>query len=495
LTAYHGRRVRWITLAAAALTVTAAAAALARPAGAVARLTAVRAAAAAAATTVPPAGTAAGAGRGRARQSPVRHVVVLYLENHSFDSLLGYWCDDHPRRCPKGGMPSSVTLSNGAVVHPGVAPDVVPNVSHGVRAQRSAIDGGKMDGWQKVPGCHPAQHYRCISGYKPSQVPNLVSLANRFAISDATFSMADSPSWGGHLYAAMSNLDGFAGGNPKKAAGVPAGPGWGCNSSKVTPWSPSLGSKTQMVPSCIPDPALSLPFGGAFRKTPVHYAPSIMDRLGAAGLSWRIYGEPAPERGGGYIWDICPSIAECLDTSQHSDNLPAAQFAGDARAGNLAAFSIVTPGGKDALNSEHNGFSMTAGDNWLGRVASAVMNGPDWNSTVLFITWDDCGCFYDQVAPGVNPDGTGQGPRVPLVVVSPFARHAFTDSKPATFASILAYTEQTFGLSPLSANDAKAYPFTSIFNYSQRPLRPVAMVTRPVPKTDHIKYWEARQDT
>jgi phospholipase C len=483
LTAHHGRRVRWIVLGAAALAVTAAAAPP-LSAGAAPRAAAVRAAAS----------VVAQPRVGRAKQSPVKHIVVLYLENHTFDSLLGYWCDDHPRRCPKGGMPSSVTLSNGAVVRPSVSPDVVPNVTHGVHAQQSAIDGGKMDGWWKIYGCHPP-HYRCISGYKPSQIPNLTSLANKFAISDATFSMADSPSWGGHLYAAMSNLDGFTGDIPKKAPGVALGPGWGCNSNRITPWSPALGAKTQKVPSCIPDPALKLPHGGAFRKTPVHYAPSIMDRLGAAGLSWRIYGEPEPQSGRGYIWDICPSIAQCLDTSQHNDNLPASQFVPDARAGNLAAFSIVTPGGKEALNSEHNGFSMTAGDDWLGRVASAVMNGPEWKSTVLFITWDDCGCFYDQVPPGVNPDGTGQGPRVPLVVVSPFARHAFTDSKQATFNSILAYAEKTFGLPSLSVDDAKAYPFTGIFNYSQRPLRPVAMVTRPVPKTDHIKYWEARQDT
>jgi phospholipase C len=114
---------------------------------------------------------------------------------------------------------------------------------------------------------------------------------------------------------------------------------------------------------------------------------------------------------------------------------------------------------------------------------------------VLFITWDDCGCFYDQVPPGVNADGTGQGPRVPLVIVSPYARHAFTDSTPATFASILAYTEQNFGLAPLSENDAQAYPFRNAFNYRQHPLRPAGMVWRPVPKGDHIKYWEARQGT
>src|SRR6202035_4286442 len=88
----------------------------------------------------------------QAQATPIRHVVVIYLENHSFDSLLGYWCDRHPGRCPDGGMPSSVLLSNGAVVTPGTDPDTVPNVNHSVASQVAAIDGGKMDGWQNIPG-------------------------------------------------------------------------------------------------------------------------------------------------------------------------------------------------------------------------------------------------------------------------------------------------------------------------------------------------------
>jgi phospholipase C len=87
-----------------------------------------------------------------AQPSPVQHVVVLYLENHTFDSLLGYWCDDNPGRCPDGGMPSRVTLSDGTVVTPTVSPDMVPAVSHSVASQQAAIDGGKMDGWQCGPG-------------------------------------------------------------------------------------------------------------------------------------------------------------------------------------------------------------------------------------------------------------------------------------------------------------------------------------------------------
>jgi hypothetical protein len=171
-------------------------------------------------------------------------------------------------------------------------------------------------------------------------------------------------------------------------------------------------------------------------------------------------------------------------------------FVHAAQAGRLPNFALVTPGGVDAKLSEHNGLSMTAGDDWLGQIASAVMNGPQWRSTVLFITWDDCGCFYDQVPPGINPDGTPQGPRSPLIIVSPYARRAYTDTTVATFAGILAYTEHTFGLTPLGVNDQKAYAFSNAFNYNQAPLPPVRMVYRPWPKDAyHINVKAVEQDT
>jgi len=419
-------------------------------------------------------------GTANAQPTPIRHIVVLYLENHSFDNVLGYWCRVNKSRCPDGGMPTSVRLSDGTVVTPSVMPDIVPGVSHTVAAQQAAIDGGKMDGWQLVPGCGARTGYACIGGYTPGQLPNLTALADRFAISDRTFSMADSPSWGGHLYAVMASLDGFKGDNPNPAPGVPPGPGWGCDSMKITPWK-APGGSYRLVPSCVPDFSLSLPNGGAFEPTPVKYAPTILDRLQSAGFSWQIYGEPKPA-GGGYGWDVCPSFAECLYTHQKTNNVASSTFVRVAQTGRLPNFTLVTPGGVDAKLSEHNGLSMTAGDDWLGQIASAVMNGPQWRSTVLFITWDDCGCFYDQVPPGANQDGTPQGPRSPLIIVSPYAKRGYTDTTAATFAGILAYTEHTFGLNALSVNDQKAYAFSNAFNYNQAPLPPVRMVYRPWPK-------------
>jgi phospholipase C len=107
-----------------------------------------------------------------------------------------------------------------------------------------------------------------------------------------------------------------------------------------------------------------------------------------------------------------------------------------------------------------------------------VEAGPDWSSTAVFITFDDCGCFYDQVAPPKAPDGTQEGPRVPLIIVSPYAKPGYTDTRSASFASILAYTEKNFGLAPLGVNDAQAYDLSRAFDYSQTPLPPAHMVTR-----------------
>jgi phospholipase C len=427
--------------------------------------------------------------------TPIQHVVVIYLENHSFDNVLGYWCNANPGRCPDGGMPSSVTLSNGTVVTPSVTPDTIPAVNHSVASQLAAmnITNGKplMNGWQNIQSgqCAAATNYQCISGFQPGSIPNLTNLAGQFAISDRTFSMADSPSWGGHLYAVMASTDGFTGDNPVVATGVTPGPGWGCDSNLVAAWRGPLGG-IHMEPSCIPDFNLGLPNGGAFRPTNAAYHASILDELDTAGLSWKIYGQVTPGGGpaaglsGGYSWSICPSLAECLDTSQKNNLVDNSKFFTDAAAGTLPAFSVVTSGGTadgGILSGCHNQFSMTACDNYIGQLVQAVENGPDWSSTAVFITFDDFGGFYDQVPPPLSPDFTQEGPRSPLIIVSPYAKPGFTDTTPATFAGILAYTEHTFGLGALGPNDNYAYPFSNAFNYSQVPLKPARMVQRPLP--------------
>jgi phospholipase C len=411
--------------------------------------------------------------------TPIKHVVVIYQENHSFDEVLGNWCFTISR-CDGYDVTVPVALKGGQHVTLQQSPDIVPGVAHDVKSQATAIDGGLMDGWGQITGCTPTgtAPYGCLTYYSPSQIPNLVSLANKFVVADQTFSMADSPSWGGHVYAVAATNDHFTGDNPSIPRPTPpgyvAGPGWGCDSNKVTPWiNPSTGVRS-MEPSCIPDPALGIANGGAFAPTKAQYVPTIMDRLDTAGLSWRLY--TAPSTDPDYIWAVCPSFAECLDTGQAQNMIDTSKILNDAGAGTLPSYSLVLDGtGAQANVVQHNSMSMAVGDSWIGQVVSALENGPEWDSTAIFITYDDCGCFYDHVSPGVNPDGTAQGTRVPMVIVSPYARAGYTDSTPATFASILAYVEQTFGLAPLGVNDAAAYPYTNSFDYSQTPLAGVRM--------------------
>ncbi|MFI5286997.1 MAG: alkaline phosphatase family protein [Candidatus Dormibacteria bacterium] len=415
--------------------------------------------------------------------SPIKHVVVLYMENHSFDNVLGDWCFINSR-CNGYDVTKPVTLKGGTQRTLQQAPDVIPEVAHSVASQVTGIDGGLMDGWEGVNGCGATSTlagsipYGCLTYYAPSQIPNLAALANKFVVSDETFSMADSPSWGGHVYAVAASTDQFTGDNPSTPKPAPTGyvkgPGWGCDSNMVTPWIDPSTKVLHMLPSCIPDTSLGLSNGGAFEPTTAQYVPTIMDRLEGAGLSWRLY--TAPSDGGGYIWAVCPSFAECLDTRQAQNMVPLQQVLSDAASGSLQSYSLVL-GGAGAYGNlvQHNGMSMAAGDSWIGQVVSAIENGPDWDSTAIFITYDDCGCFYDHVAPGVNPDGTPQGTRMPMVIVSPYAKAGYTDSTTATFASILAYVEQTFGLAPLSANDAAAYPYTNSFDNSQTPLTGISM--------------------
>ena len=100
----------------------------------------------------------------------------------------------------------------------------------------------------------------------------------------------------------------------------------------------------------------------------------------------------------------------------------------------------------------------------------AVEAGPQWSSTAIFVTYDDCGCFYDHVPPGYNPNGFRQGVRVPMVIASPYAKVAYTDSHTASFASVLRFTEETFGLPALGINDLHAYDYANSFDFSQQPL-------------------------
>jgi phospholipase C len=401
--------------------------------------------------------------------NPIRHVVIFFQENHSFDNVLGWLCATTTRATPCDGATTGL-LAGGSTTPLSQPPDVIPSGVYNPVSQATAIDAGRMDGFSRLGTCRgPA--YACYSAYRPAQIPNLAALATKFTVSDRTFELSPVPSWPAHMELVAATLDGFVGTDPvynsnQSPPPPPQGPGWGCDANEDAGWSAPGSSVVTQQPSCVPDPSLdpgAHPNGGAYRSTPVQHVDTMMDRLDAAGLTWRLYTSNR-------IWSICPTFADCLYTSQNAGMVPDSQFLTDAQNGRLPSFSVLLPSsGSGAPTSQHNGTSMSVGDNWIGQAVSAVENGPDWSSTVIFITYDDNGGFYDHVPPPSSETGI----RVPLVIVSPWAKPGFTDSTTATYASMLAYTEHTFGLAALTTADANAYDYSSSFDYSQTPLAAV----------------------
>jgi phospholipase C len=114
------------------------------------------------------------------------------------------------------------------------------------------------------------------------------------------------------------------------------------------------------------------------------------------------------------------------------------------------------------------------------------MNGPQWNSTAVFLVWDDWGGFYDHVEPPAVEnwtDGTlyRYGHRVPCLVVSPYARPGYVSHVLYSHVSTLRFVQTLFGLNPLTERDAQANNLFDCFDFSQPPLPPVTLAPRDCP--------------
>lgn len=414
--------------------------------------------------------------------TPIKHVVVIFQENHSFDNVLGKLCvTDH--RCDGA---TTGKMLDGSTVPLQQAADDIPNVAHSTQGQNQAIDNGKMDGWQRISGCTPGLNYRCLSQFDPSQIPNLSALARQFVISDRTFETDRILSFGAHVELASANLDGFAGNIPDRPKyATKAGPGWGCLSYKVTPWRPTPTSAYQDVPPCIPysDGTGSWwdDYGpnGTPQTSPVQHIGNVFDDLDAAKKTWKVYNTIK-------AFDICSYFATCVHSVQSRNVVPSKSVITDAQAGTLPNVSYVLPDQNKTTGSadQHNGHSMAVGDNWIGSVVSAIQNGPDWPSTAVFITYDDCGCFYDHVP----PPNSKLGIRLPMVIVSPYAKPGYTDHNDVGFVGMLAFVEHNFGLPALATDDAASYDYGDSFDFS-RPARltRTRFVTTTIPEKELVK--------
>jgi phospholipase C len=385
--------------------------------------------------------------------TPIKHVVFVYNENHSFDNIFGPYCATK-RRNSCTGKTGRVTFADGTSANTYKAKDIVPDVCHSPSCQQAAINGGAMNGWNTVKGCTPQTAYACLQQYEPSQISVLTAIARNGVLGDRFFSEPN-PSAGSHMFFFTGeDSQGFTGAIPSYTPpGYTAHFGWGCDSNKQATWTNPITGSQRGAWFCNPN-ASERPNGGAPGPTPVKPVPDFFTSiLDPAGVSWLNYG--ANKNVDAYKYNVLTYQAAALYRDGHK-SVPQMRVLSDARAGKLPNVSFVTSAGSELVGggydtSQHNSSSMAVGNNFINDLLAAIKAGPNALNTAVLITYDDCGCFYDHIAPGA-----GLGPRVPLLIWSPWARKGYVDHQPARFASILAFIEANFGLKSLTLSNPKA---------------------------------------
>jgi phospholipase C len=198
---------------------------------------------------------------------------------------------------------------------------------------------------------------------------------------------------------------------------------------------------------------------------------TLGDELDSAGISWAFYA--ASYSGSPWLWSAYQAIEHIYYGKDWNKDVitPPSQILTDISNGNLRTVSWVTP---TWTNSDHAGSGSKTGPSWVSSVVNAIGQSQYWNSTAIFLFWDDYGGWYDPEAPAyVDYDGLGM--RLPMIIISPYAKKGKVDHTHYEHGTILKFIEQLFNLSALSASDARANPPTPAFDFSQKP-RPFKMI-------------------
>ena len=370
----------------------------------------------------------------------IKHVIVIMQENRSFDHYFGTFpgADGIPMQ---NGAPS-VCLAN-----PTGQPCARPFVEHGdrnggaahsSRAAAKAIDGGKMDGFVAVavgakspcrnatdPNCNEtggagangSGANRVMAYHVQSDIPNYWDYAKEYVLQDHMFEPVASWSLASHLYMVS---------------------GWSARCSD--PNDPGTCESDLARPK--PKADIDTPYGWT----------DLTWLLNRNHVSWAYYLDGGPiqkgknrdrhtvNRGVPEIWNVLPQFADVHQNHQvgNVQNLDA--FYTALKAGSLPAVSWITPNSRD---SEHPPSLVSVGQSYVTHIINQVMQSPEWNSTAIFLAWDDWGGFYDHVTPpGV--DKLGYGIRVPGIVISPYAKHGFIDHQTLSFDAYLKFIEDDF---------------------------------------------------
>jgi phospholipase C len=414
-------------------------------------------------------------------------------ENRSFDSFFGTYpgADGIPM---KDGVPT-VCVPNGVggCVKPFLDPAGADDSggAHGPLAGRKDVDGGRMDGFIRVTdkkliracrrdrssaACVHLRHPNVMSYHDGSQLPNYWAYARNFVLQDRMFE----PNWGWSLPAHLWLVSGWSAEcrDPYVARTCTTNLGHG-------PIAPLR----------------------RYRNGPLYGWTDLTYLLHRHRVTWASYVQKgaAPDCLTGPIscytrlkgkstpgfWNPLPDFTDVRRDGQASAaQKPLSDFYGAAADGNLPNVSWVTP---DWADSDHPGAPIAQGQAWVTRLVNAVMRGPDWQSSAIFLAWDDWGGFYDHVKPPVV-DRQGYGLRVPGLVISPYARRGYVDHQTLSFDAYLKFIEDDFlgGRRIDPRTDGRPDPRPDVrenarilgdlardFDFRQKPRRPLLLPLHP----------------
>ena len=307
------------------------------------------------------------------------------------------------------------------VTEPAAANPLPHDLDHSGPRGQFATDGGSMDGFDPLG----------MVQYKQSDIPTYWAYAQHFGLGQNFYTSANSSSTPNHI----AMIAAQTGGEDQTIHAT------GC---------------TSPLNDVVLDRDVN---GNESFGPPCYHINSIPAELRTAGLSWKYYGT-AP------VWDAPEWINGISSTPQYKAN----QIITDAKANQLPNVSFVTPS-EDAA-SDHPPEPTQPAQNFVAQIVNAVMRSTEWNSTAIFVTWDDFGGFYDHVPPP-QVDGIGLGPRVPLLVISPYAKAGYISDAQGEFSSFDKYIEENFNLPSLGQRDslANTSDLQDFFDYSQTPIK------------------------
>ena len=386
----------------------------------------------------------------------IDHIVFVVMENHAYDNLFGAYCIPRMLLCSSAndGLPAGTCVPvspqrpMGQCVRPfpfsPVNWSVTTPLPHNASSSVAAWNGGLMNGFYRAEsaGLDPFGYYTA------STVPIYWDLAEEYGLDDQFFSSLLDYSLPNHWHI-------VAGAAPQVSMG---------NYFNFSNW-------------------------GADQRylNESNQTASIEDLLLKSSVSWDYYDyalgsyaqavNPAPGHFGGAFTYYNPEAAkaESYNASFRPHFVPNTQFYADARNGSLPQLSWVIPPGQD---SDHPPYNSTTAQTWVASVVDAVEASPDWNTTALFLTWDDYGGFYDHVPPPTVDGGQQLGFRVPLLLISPFARPGYISNQFGYFESILHLMEWRFQLGCLTPIDCNAPLPLDLFNFGQGPRAPMLFPTQ-----------------